>query len=150
MKYVLVSGVFDIFHFGHMNMLEQATDIALAFSEENDGVEVGLLVGVINDKDAEEYKRRPILTMEERIKSIQYWSRYHRIPVEIYPNTFVSDLKDKIYEKYDIVKVIHGHSEEEEKYYAAFYQQAIKRGIYQVMEYTPEISTSEIIARIKN
>ena len=55
------AGTFDMFHIGHLNLLENAKmhcDI--------------LIVGVNNDKLVEEYKRKSVIvTLEERIRIVQ-------------------------------------------------------------------------------
>lgn len=146
MKTVYVSGVFDMFHYGHIRLLKKCEEIA--FNLKNDPVR--LLIGVHNDKDCTEYKRKPILTMNERASSI----------IEIFEmlgqrGIFVAILVDaplvetqELYEEQDIIKVLHAHSKEEDEYYSRFYKVAKNMGIFQRMEYTGGISTSEIIDRV--
>lgn len=55
---VYVSGVFDLFHYGHMNFLKQCRQHG------------PVLVALNTDEFAAKYKRRPILTLQERIRSI--------------------------------------------------------------------------------
>ena len=52
--------VADLFHYGHMNFLRQA-------SSHGDF----LLVGIHANETVESYKRTPILTMKERIASVE-------------------------------------------------------------------------------
>ena len=49
----------DLFHFGHVEFLRQARSLGDY-----------LLVGVCSDEVVEAHKRKPILTMEERMKSV--------------------------------------------------------------------------------
>ena len=51
--------VADLFHYGHVNFLKKA-------SSHGDF----LLVGVHADEEVMTYKRRPILSMEERVASV--------------------------------------------------------------------------------
>ena len=60
MTRVYVDMVADLFHFGHVAFLEQAR----AYGEE-------LVVGVHSDATVESYKRRPIMTMDERVASVR-------------------------------------------------------------------------------
>ena len=46
----------DLFHYGHVNLLESAKKLGDY-----------LLVGIHSDSTIESYKRKPILNMEERI-----------------------------------------------------------------------------------
>ena len=57
-----VDGIFDLFHRGH---LESFKFIKSKYKN------CKLYVGVISDDDAKSYKRKPILTMDERIKVIE-------------------------------------------------------------------------------
>ena len=59
---VLISGIFDLFHYGHMVLIRKCRELY-----PNDT----LIVGVHADKDCENYKRKPVLTFEERKKSIE-------------------------------------------------------------------------------
>ena len=52
---VYVCGVYDLCHIGHMRSFENALKLGTR-----------LYVGVSNDEDCTEYKRRPIMTHQER------------------------------------------------------------------------------------
>ena len=56
--------VADLLHYGHINYLKKINEYKL---NEDDK----LYVGIHNDKTVEEYKRVPILTMDERIKVLE-------------------------------------------------------------------------------
>jgi len=65
MKKVLIDGVFDLFHYGHIELFKK-------IKESNDYI---IVAGIISDKDVESYKRVPILKMEERafmVESCKY------------------------------------------------------------------------------
>ena len=55
---IYISGVFDLFHHGHMKLLKKCRE-----NWKNDE----LLVGVHSDQSCETYKRLPIMNMECRI-----------------------------------------------------------------------------------
>ena len=57
---VYTSGVFDLFHAGHIQALELAKSQGTA-----------LIVGVLSDEDAESYKRRPIIPFVQRLAIIE-------------------------------------------------------------------------------
>ena len=151
MKTVYVSGVFDMFHYGHIRLLKKCEEIAFDLKKSTEG-NIRLLIGVHNDKDCTNYKRQPILTMNERSSSI----------IEIFEmlgqrGIFVAILVDaplvetqELYLEQDIIKVLHAHSEDEDDYYSRFYKTAKNMGIFQRMEYTGGISTSEIIERVND
>ena len=56
---VYVDPVADLFHYGHMEFLRKARALGDY-----------LLVGIYADDVLESYKRKPILTIEERIASV--------------------------------------------------------------------------------
>lgn len=123
--------VADLFHYGHVNFLRQAR-------EHGDH----LLVGIHSDETVMSYKRRPILTMEERVASV----RGCRFVDEVIPDAPLSIDRDWI-GKHEIDLVMHGDdfSSELER---LCYQVPIEMGIYRTLKYTPGISTTEIINRV--
>lgn len=56
MTRIFTSGVFDLFHFGHLSALKKA-------KSQGDY----LLVGLCSDEETERYKRRPIISLAQRI-----------------------------------------------------------------------------------
>ncbi len=125
--------VADLFHFGHVNFLRKAR-------EHGDY----LLVGVHSDETVASYKRKPILTMDERVASVEGC----RYVDEVIPDAPLSVERAWI-EKYNIDLVMHGDdfSGDMEK---LCYETPIAMGIFRTVSYTPGISTTEIIKRCKN
>ena len=124
--------VADLFHYGHVNFLRQAR-------KHGDY----LLVGVHSDEAVMVYKHRPILSMEERVASVE-GCRYVDEVLSNAPLTI-----DRAWiERHNIDLVIHGDdfSSELEK---LCYKTPIEMGIYRTVGYTLGISTTELIARIK-
>jgi cytidyltransferase-like protein len=129
---VYVDMVADLFHYGHVNFLRMAR-------EHGDY----LLVGVHADETVMSYKRRPILSMEERVASVER-CRYVDEVVSDAPLTI-----DRAWiEQHDIDLILHGddlsNAMEE-----LWYKIPIEMGIFRSVAYTPGISTTDIIARIK-
>ena len=124
--------VADLFHYGHMRFLKKARAIGDY-----------LLVGIHADDVLVSYKRRPILTMEERVSSVAEC----RYVDEALPNAPL--MVDRAWiEKYNIDLVVHGDdfSQEQQEYY---YKVPIEMGIFRTVAYTQGISTTEIIRRCK-
>lgn len=124
--------VADLFHYGHVNFLRQAR-------KHGDY----LLVGVHADETVMVYKHRPILSMEERVASVE-GCRYVDEVLSNAPLTI-----DRAWiERHNIDLVIHGDdfSTELEK---LCYKTPIEMGIYRTVGYTSGISTTELIARIR-
>ena len=132
MTRIYADPVADLFHYGHMEFLRKARSLGDY-----------LLVGIYADDVLEEYKRKPILTMEERAASVAACRYVDEVllhaPLRIDAEWIA---------KYDIHLVVHGDdfSQEQMKYY---YGVPIEMGIFRTVPYTPGISTSEIIRRIK-
>ena len=64
-KIVYIDGIFDLFHRGHLESLIKAKNIY------NDPDNTTLIVGIVGDKDAENYKRLPIIKQGDRLKIIE-------------------------------------------------------------------------------
>ena len=131
MTRVYVDMVADIFHYGHVSFLKQARVLGDY-----------LLVGVCTDEDMVDYKRKPILTMEERVASVAGC----RYVDEVLPNAPFVVTRAWI-EEHNIHLVVHGDdfSREQLEY---FYKVPVEMGIFRTVRYTDGISTSEIISRI--
>ncbi len=128
---VYVDMVADLFHYGHVAFLKKARALGDY-----------LLVGICTDDVLVAYKRRPILTMEERIASVAGC----RYVDEVLPNA--PFLVDRAWiEHHDIHLVVHGDdfTQEQLEYY---YKVPLNMRIFRTVPYTRGISTSEIIRRI--
>jgi cytidyltransferase-like protein len=127
---VYVDMVADLFHYGHIAFLRQARALG-----------DHLLVGIIADEPLLSYKRRPILTMEERAACVAGC----RYVDEVLPNAPLVTGRAWV-EEHDIHLVVHGddYSQEQVEYY---YKEPWEMGIYRTVPYTGGISTSEIIER---
>ena len=124
--------VADLFHYGHVNFLKKAR-------EHGDF----LLVGVHSDEAVLVYKRRPILSMEERVASVEGC----RYADEVVPNAPL-EIDCTFIEKHNIDLVIHGDdfSSDLEK---LCYKIPMEMGIYRTVGYTEGISTTDLINRVK-
>ena len=124
--------VADLFHYGHMNFLRKAR-------EHGDF----LLVGVHADEAVMVYKRRPILSMQERVASVEGC----RFVDKVIPNAPV-EIDHAWIKKHNIDLVMHGDdfSSDLEK---LCYKVPIAMGIYRTIGYTDGISTTDLIARVK-
>ena len=124
--------VADLFHYGHVNFLRQAREYGDY-----------LLVGVHADETVMSYKRRPILSMEERVASVEGC----RYVDEVVSNAPLMIERAWI-KQHNIDLIMHGDDvtpEMEERWYKI----PIEMGIYHSVGYTPGISTTDIIARIR-
>lgn len=127
-----VDMVADLFHYGHVNFLRQAKELCDY-----------LIVGIVSDEDVMSYKRKPILTTEERAKSV-YGCRYVDKVVANCPLCVTEDF----IREHNIDIVIHGDDFDTEKL-NKFYSAPIKMGIFRAIKYTDGISTTDLIRRVK-
>ncbi len=128
---VYVDMVADLFHPGHVNFLRQAKKLG-----------THLIVGVHSDEDCEDYKRKTIYTLEERVAAVAGCKYVN----EIIPHAPLS-VNAEYLDKHNINIVAHGDDfdpVEIKKYYGS----AINREIFRTIPYTKGISTSEILRRI--
>ncbi len=128
---VYVDIVGDLFHAGHIEFLKQAK----SFGDY-------LIVGVLADESVGEYKRIPVLTLEERVRTIRACSLVDEV-IEAPPIRLTKEM----IKEWEIDYVIHGDDFDQaliEDQYGA----ALKAGIFRTVPYTKGISTTEIINRI--
>ena len=131
-KIVYVDMCADLLHYGHIRFLEKAKKLGGK-----------LLVGIHSDETIKSYKRTPICTMKERIELVKSVKWIDEIiedaPLFITEEYIVKHQIDKIVVPKNRTK------EELEKMYKIPY----KKNMLHFIEYSPEISTSDIINRIK-
>ena len=122
----------DLFHPGHAAFLRRARALCDR-----------LIVGVHNDADVARYKRRPVMTMAERIAVVEA-CRYADAVVPNAPLAPTAALLDSL----GAEKVVHGDdfSPEQIDYH---YAELRKLDRLLLVPYTDAIATSAIIARIR-
>ena len=124
--------VADLFHYGHIEFLRQVSALG-------DYV----LVGIHADDVVEGYKRKTILTMEERISCVAGC----RYVDEVVPNAPLQ-VNAAWIEKNGIELVVHGDDMPDEQL-RILYEIPMEMGIFRTVPYTKSISTTEIIRRCK-
>ena len=123
----------DLFHCGHVEFLKKARALGDY-----------LLVGIHADDLVGINKRRPILTMEERVAS----AAGCRYVDEVLPNA--PWITDRAWiGQHNIQLVAHGDDYTQEQL-ECVYKVPIEMGILRTVPYTHGISTTEIIRRIKD
>ena len=123
----------DLFHYGHVNALKQCKEYGDV-----------LIVGVHNDETVNSYKRYPIMNMRERVKVIEACK---------YVDKVIENAPVVITDKYirennvDIVCITDTRPDDQN---LEFYGIPMRMGIIKKFKYTENISTTEIIKKIKN
>ena len=132
MTIVYVDIVGDLFHYGHVNFFRQAREFGDV-----------LIVGLMSDTECENYKRKPILNVNERkqvIQSCRYVDKVIVNPPMPITKTFL--------ENNNIDIVCHSDDMDEESL-NYWYNIPIQMNKFRKTLYSKDISTSEIISRVK-
>ncbi|KAJ9454865.1 Choline-phosphate cytidylyltransferase 1 [Diplonema papillatum] len=131
---VYVDGVYDLCHIGHMRMFAASAQFGNS-----------LFVGVINDKDAAPYKRKPVMTHEERCTEVGAC----KYVTKVIPDAPCFGIPREFIEKHNIHLVVCG-----EEYFTnpndIYYKTPREMGILQCAPRTQGMSTSELIRRVKS
>lgn len=134
MKRVFTSGTFDLFHIGHLNILERSAEL---------GDE--LIVGVSTDELIEEYKGvRPIIPYEQRVRIVESI----RCVTKVVKQTRLTDIAQLQQEQIDIVTIGDDWKDRYLEGLEWMKNQPGKQVIY--FPYTEGISTTQIKRRIIN
>ena len=131
---VYMDGVFDMFHIGHLEAIEQCAALG-------DRV----ILGVVSDADAMGYKRPPIITQSQRVAIV---SALRYVDQVICPNPFV--ITELFMLEHDIDLVVHGFADAtDEERQREFFEVPIQLGKFKTIRYHPGLSTTDIIAKIQ-
>lgn len=129
---VYCCGVFDMCHRGHMIMFRNAAKLGTKF-----------IVGVHNDEAVASYKRIPIMTHDERCKTVAECKYVD----EVIPHAelYVSEEFIKEHNISIVICCEDYFNNPNDKWYC----KAREMGILKLVGYTADVSTSDIIKRIK-
>ena len=129
---VYVDMVGDLFHAGHVALLRAAR----GFGDE-------LVVGVLSDATASAYKRQPIMTLEERVAVIEAC----RYVDEVLPDA-PNRITPEFLEQHRLALVVHG-DDVDPGVAADVYGTAVDTGVLRLVPRTGDISTTDLIARVR-
>ncbi len=132
MTRVYVDMVADLFHRGHVRFLERARSLGDV-----------LVVGIHSDETVAAYKRRPVMTMDERVAVVSAC----RFVDEVVPDAPLRLTREWI-ARHRIDLVVHGDDLDEESL-ERMYAVPRELGILRLVPYERGISTSEVIERIR-
>jgi cytidyltransferase-like protein len=129
-RVVFTDGVFDLLHANHIDFLEQAK----SFGD-------WLLVGVVSDARAQEYKRWPVLNEDERLRVVKALSCVDE--AFIIHDALLPETMERIIAGYDVSAVVYAGNATPE-----FYLPAERLRIMHRLPYRAGVSSSAIIERI--
>lgn len=127
--------VADLFHYGHVRFLKRIKD---KYPNDN------LIVGIHHDNEVEDYKRIPIMSLNERVEVVEACKYVDKV----IPNAPVN-ITEEYLNKHKIDIVIHAHKELEDERYKKMYEIPSKLNKFVRLEPTKGISTTLILNRIK-
>jgi cytidyltransferase-like protein len=137
LKVVYTDGIYDLFHRGHV---ESFIQIKQMFPD------CYLIVGIMDDKVAEGYKRKPIYNEEDRYCLVENMKCVDEI-VKSAPLIMTEEYLNK----HNIDLVVHGFSNPNDSLKQDdFFKIPIQLGKFTETHYYSGISTTEILSRIKS
>jgi cytidyltransferase-like protein len=128
MKKVYTSGVFDLFHVGHVSVLNKAKQ----FGDY-------LIVGVHSDEDVESYKRTPVISCEQRCEII----RNIKCVDEVIIAPLTPNVDASFYKLHEIDIHVAGDNMQH------MYELPHKMGIMRYVPRSPLTNSTEIINKFK-
>jgi len=134
---VYCDGIYDLCHIGHKNLFHKALKLGNR-----------LFVGVVGDKDANSYKRPPIMTAAEREAEVASC----KCVTKVIANAPCFGLTEEFIKEHHIHVVAFGQEYAErfpDPDDDPYYRVPRKMGIAQPMPRTDSLSTSDLIARIQ-
>jgi choline-phosphate cytidylyltransferase len=135
-KRVYIDGIFDLFHIGHLESFKKSRKF---FDN------TYLIVGVISDKDAKNYKRKPIIREKDRYEIIRNL-RLVDLVIEDAPLI----MTENFMKEYNIDLVVHGFANENDlEKQKEFFKIPIEMDKFKTIEYYKELSTTDIINKVK-
>ena len=130
---VYVDMVGDLFHAGHVALLRAARELGDY-----------LVVGVLSDETVAAYKRRPIMTLTERVAVIEA-CRYVDEVIPDAPNQLTAAFLDE----HKLALVVHG-DDLDAGAAADVYGPAVKTGRLRLVPRRGVISMTDLIARVRS
>jgi len=132
-----MDGVFDLIHYGHIRAINKCKAIG--------GKDCQVIIGIISDNDTASYKRHPIYDLEARTEIILNL----KVVDEVVSPAPLIVTKDFI-KNFKIDKVVHAFADDDDfERQKDQHKELIEMGIFERIPYTSNISTTDIITKIK-
>ncbi len=127
---VFTDGVFDFLHVNHISFLEEAA-----------GFGDRLVVGVVSDAQTAAYKRRPIMSEDERVQMVEALACVDE--AFIIKEALTPETMEQILAKYHVSAVVYAGDSTPE-----FYVPAERAGIMTRLPYRSGVSSRAVIERV--
>ena len=132
---IFCDGIWDLFHKGHYDHLKKIKEIY------ND---VYLLVGVLTDNEASEYKRKPYYNQEDRIKYVESCKYVDEV-------IFFEPITEEFMNRHNIDLVVHAYSDINDfNKQIYFYEIPIKLNKMKWIDYNQGVSTTLLLKELDN
>ena len=133
---IYCDGIYDLLHVGHIEMFQHMKNLSK---------NAVVVIGIISDKVATSYKRKPIITEEHRLMMLEQCK---------YIDEVITDaplIITKIFlDKHNIDMVVHGFADEKDiEKQKKFFKIPIELNKFKQIPYSTLDSTTSIIKRIK-
>tara|TARA_B100000575_G_C22541922_1_gene347618 strand:- start:72 stop:488 length:417 start_codon:yes stop_codon:yes gene_type:complete len=133
---IYIDGIFDLFHAGHVETLSNI---------KKKWPDCILIVGVINDIDAEGYKRLPVINENNRYYMLESCKYVDKVIKNAPLNVNIEFLDEN-----NIDLVVHSFYDQKDKdNQNSLFKEIIERNKFQEISYSLRCSTTNIIKRIK-
>ncbi|CAJ1937297.1 unnamed protein product [Cylindrotheca closterium] len=132
---IYMDGVFDLFHIGHLNAIQQCARLGTR-----------VILGVTGDQDAAGYKRPPIVPQEERVAIVQALQCVRKV---VCPCPLI--VTKEFMEEQGIDLVVHGFANDADaEKQNEFFAIPMSMNKFQRIEYYKGLSTTDRIEKIQN
>lgn len=133
---IYIDGVFDLTHYGHFELVQKVKE---KFPNSN------IIVGICSDEDCQKYKRKPIMNIFERSRTMELCKNVNKIV----PNCpWIID--KEFIDKENIDFVCHDSTPYKSNDCDDVYSYVKSIGKFQHIDRSKGISTTDIIKRVKD
>mmetsp|Transcript_12832 Transcript_12832/g.16249 ORF Transcript_12832/g.16249 Transcript_12832/m.16249 type:complete len:225 (+) Transcript_12832:60-734(+) len=134
-KTIYMDGVFDLFHYGHLNAIRHCIPLGNR-----------IIIGITGDADAASYKRPPIICQKERLAIV---SALAEVDAVVCPCPLV--VTEEFMIKCNIDLVVHGFVDDDDaKRQQEFFDVPMKLNKFQRIPYYSGQSTTDILKKIQS
>ena len=137
MMNVYMDGIFDLYHAGHVEAIQKCKDLTFGGN---------VIIGIVGDSDAKQYKRKPIYPENERCILI---SNNRDVDKIICPAPLI--VTEEFMNRHKIDLVVHSFADDADfEKQKDFFKDPIRLHKFQRISYSNVTSTSKILNNIKS